>query len=115
MIVVIIQLDILPQKRNEFRQTISGMIGPTRSEKGCLGYHFTKDVEDENRFFILQYWQDQADLERHWCTERFSVFLGSFHLLKKTPAIKIHSVNFTAGIEAIEAAREKIKRGTQTR
>ena len=48
MIVVIIQLDVLAQKRNEFLQTISGMIAPTRSEKGCLGHHFSQDVEDEN-------------------------------------------------------------------
>ena len=114
MIVVIIQLDASPQKRNEFLMTISGMIGPTRSEKGCLGHHFSKDVEDENRFFIMQCWQDQAGLERHWCSDRFGVFLGSFHLLKKTPDIKIHAVTFTAGIEAAKAAREKIKCGTQT-
>jgi len=109
MIVVIIQLDVLAQKRNEFLQTISGMIAPTRSEKGCLGHHFSQDVEDENRFFIIQCWQDQADLDRHWCSDRFGVFLGSFHLLKKTPDIKIHAVTFTAGMETVKAAREKMK------
>jgi quinol monooxygenase YgiN len=106
MIVVVIQFDVLAQKRTEFVQTITRMIVPTRSERGCLAHHLSQDIKEENRFFIVQRWQDQADLDRYWRSDLFGAFLGSFHLLDKPPDIKIHAVSFTAGMEAVKAARE---------
>ncbi|MFZ2843234.1 putative quinol monooxygenase [Psychrobacter sp.] len=35
------------------------------TEKGCLQYELTQDVEDENQFVLIEKWATQVDLDAH--------------------------------------------------
>lgn len=110
MIFVIYQIDVMAEKQKEFHQAVPMILKTTPRQTGCLNYHLCRDISDDNRFFILEAWKDQPDLDAHWQSDRFGAFLGTFHLLKRPPTVQIHAVSYTAGMEAIKAVREKSKK-----
>jgi quinol monooxygenase YgiN len=109
MIIVIFRLEVLVEKRKEFLQTVPVILSTASQEPGCIRHHLSQDLESENRFFVIQAWERQSELDTYWCSDRFGTFLGTFHLLKNTPTLQIHAVSFTAGMEAVKAARSRLR------
>lgn len=109
MILVIYQLDVLLDKRKEFLQAVPMIFSTTAQQPGCVRQHICQDLDDNTSFLLLQEWENQTALDAHWQSDPYTVFLGSFHLLKRMPAPRIHAVSFTAGMEAIKAARKRSK------
>ena len=107
MIIVKITMDVLPEKQLEFTQTLLSMIEPTGKEVGCLSYAVLCDIEDKNRFSLMEEWETRKDLDHHIRSHRFGVLLGSKTLLCEPPIIQINTVSQSEGIEAIHAARVK--------
>jgi quinol monooxygenase YgiN len=107
MIVVIYQLDVLAEKHKEFIQAAPLILEAVPRQSGCLAHHLCQDHQHPERYFVVQKWANQADLDASWCDDRFGAFMGTFHLLKTEPTVEIHAVTFTAGIEAIKAVRTK--------
>ena len=107
MIVVTITMNVLPEKQKELVQTLLSMIEPTRKETGCLGYAVFCDIEDKNRFILLEEWETREDLDHHIRSYRFGVLLGSRTLLCEPPTIQINTVSQSEGMKAIDAARDK--------
>jgi quinol monooxygenase YgiN len=109
MILVIYQLEVLLDKRKEFLQVVPMIFSTTAQQQGCVRHHICQDFDDNNSFFVLQEWENQTALDAHWQSDPYAAFLGSFHLLKRAPYLQIHAVSFTAGMEAIKAARNRSK------
>lgn len=109
MILVFYEMDVLPEKQKEFLQAVPKILEVTPEQGGCLHHHVCRDLSDDHRFFVIQAWKDQLDLDTHWRSDRFSTFLGSSHLLKRPPSVNIHAISFTAGMESIKAARAKLQ------
>jgi quinol monooxygenase YgiN len=107
MIVMRITMNVLPAKRLEVMQTLLSMIEPTGKEAGCLSYAVFCDIEDKNRFSLLEEWETREDLEHHISSHRFGVLLGTKTLLCEPPKIQIHTVSRSEGMEAIHAAKDK--------
>ncbi len=107
MIIVRITMNVLPEKQLEVMQTLFSMIEPTGKEAGCLSYAVYCDIEDKNRFSLLEEWETREDLDHHIGSHRFSVFLGSKPLLCEPPKIQIHTVSKSEGMEAVHAVRNK--------
>ena len=76
MILVIIRMKVLSEKRLELSQTIASLVGSIRTEKGCQRCDFCQSTEDENRFFLLEEWNTQKDLTSYLKSERFMVLRG---------------------------------------
>jgi quinol monooxygenase YgiN len=109
MIIVILKMEVLAEKQKEFLQTVPKILSTASQEPGCIHHHLCQDLEGENRFTAIQAWERQSELDTYWCSDRFGTFLGTFHLLKNTPTLQIHAVSFTAGMEAVKAARSRLK------
>ena len=107
MIVVRITMNVLPVKQLELTQTLLSMIAPTEKEAGCLSYAVFCDIEDKNRFSLLEEWGTREDLNHHIRSHRFGVLLGSRTLLCEPPTIQIDTVSLSEGMEVIHAARNK--------
>jgi quinol monooxygenase YgiN len=101
MILVIIRMKVLPEKRVEFCQTIVSLIGTLRTEKGCLRCDFCRSMEDENELRILEEWDTQENLNSHLKSERFRVLRGAMSLLKEPYEMLVHPV--AAGKNTTEA------------
>ena len=107
MIIVRITMNVLPEKQLEVTQTLLSMIEPTGKEAGCLSYAVFCDIEDKNRFSLLEEWETREDLDHHIRSHRFGALLGSKTLLCEPPKIQINTVSQSEGMEAIDAARDK--------
>jgi quinol monooxygenase YgiN len=105
MVFVRITLNVLPEKQLEFTQTLLSMIEPTGKEAGCLGYAVFWDIEDKNRFNLLEEWATREDMDQHIRSHRFGVLLGTKTLLCEPPEIQIHTVSQSEGMEAVHAVR----------
>ena len=107
MIIVRITMNVLPEKQLEVTQTLLSMIDPTGKEAGCVSYAVFCDIEDKNRFSLLEEWETREDLDYHIRSHRFGVLLGSKTLLRAPPKIQINTVSQSEGMEAIDAVRGK--------
>lgn len=105
MVIVSIRMQVLPQKRGELLQALRGIADSARRDKGCVSHNLYLDMEDENRVRILETWETQEDLDKHWCTDGFSALLGTKHLLVEAPLFEIHSVSGTVGKETVDRVR----------
>ena len=100
-------MNVFPEKQLEVMQTLLSLIEPMGKESGCLSYSVFCDIEDKNRFNLLEEWETRKNLDRHIASHRFGVLLGTRALLYKPPKIQIHTVSQSEGMEAIHAIRSK--------
>jgi quinol monooxygenase YgiN len=92
MILVIILMKVLAEKRRELSQTIASLIGLIRTEKGCQRGDFCQSMEDENDFCLLEEWDTQENLKSHLKSERFRVVRGAMNLLQELYEMMFHTV-----------------------
>jgi quinol monooxygenase YgiN len=101
MILVIIRMGVLSEKRKELSQTIASLIGSVRTEKGCLRCNFCQNIEDENELYLLEEWDTHENLIGHQKSERFRILLGAMNLLKRPYEMMVHNVFRPEGIKEI--------------
>ena len=101
MILVIIRMKVLSEKRLELSQTIALLITSIRTEKGCKRCDFCQSIEEENRLFLLEEWDTQENLKDHLKSERFRILRGAMNLLKEPYEIMFHPVSHREGMEQI--------------
>ncbi len=89
MILVIIRMKVLAEKRKELSQTIALLIGSLRTEKGCRRCDFCRSMEDENELCILEEWDTRKNLNSHLKSERFRVLRGAMSLLQEPYEIEV--------------------------
>jgi len=93
MILVIIRMKVLSEKRLELSQTIALLIVSIRTEKGCKRCDFCQSTEDENKLWLLEEWDTQENLKSHLKSERFKVLRGAMNLLKEPYEMMFHTVS----------------------
>jgi quinol monooxygenase YgiN len=101
MILVIIRMKVLTEKRKELSQTIASLIGSMRTEKGCWQCDFFQSMEDENELCLLEKWDRQENLMRYLKSGRFKILRGAMNLLQEPYEMMFHTV--TAGKKRTEA------------
>jgi quinol monooxygenase YgiN len=101
MILVIIRMRVLAEKRMELSQTIASLIGSIRTEKGCRRCDFFQSMEDENELSLLEEWDTQENLKSHLKSERFRGLRGAMNLLQEPYEMMFHTV--AAGKKRTEA------------
>lgn len=101
MLLVIIRMKVLSEKRIELSQTLSSLVGSTKKEKGCLRCDFCQSVEDKNRLFLLEEWDTQENLMTHLKSEHFKVLRGAMNLLEEPYERIFHTVFHPAGISDV--------------
>ena len=97
MILVIIRMTALSEKRMEFSQTIASLSGLIRMEKGLQRCDFCQSIEDENRLFLLEEWDTRENLMTHMKSDHFRVLKGAMNLLKEPYEMKLHTVSHPQG------------------
>ena len=64
-IYVFARMHAKPGMRQELRDAMFAVQGPTRKEMGLLAYAAFQSVLDPDEFYIHSNWQDMASFERH--------------------------------------------------
>ena len=99
MILVIIRMKVLAEKRQELSQTIACLIGSIRTEKGCKRCDFCQSAEDENQLCLMEEWDTQESLKSHLRSKHFKILRGAMNLLKEPYEMMFHTVFHPAGME----------------
>jgi quinol monooxygenase YgiN len=47
------------------KQELLALVGPTRSEKGCINYDLHQSVENKSLFMFYENWVSKSDLDKH--------------------------------------------------
>ena len=101
MILVIIRMKVLSEKRMELSQTIASLSGSIRMEKRCQRCDFCQSIEDENRLFLLEEWDNKENLRSHLKSDQFRVLRGAMNLLQEPYERMFHTVSHREGMEEI--------------
>jgi quinol monooxygenase YgiN len=101
MVLVIIRMRVLSEKRMELSQAIGSLIGSIRMEKGCKRCNFCQSIGNENRLFLLEEWDTQGNLKSHLKSMHFRVLRGAMNLLQEPYEMMFHTVFHPAGMEGI--------------
>jgi quinol monooxygenase YgiN len=99
MILVLIRMKVLPEKRMELSQAMKSLSGSIRMENGCQRCDFCQSSEDENRFFLFEEWDTQENLMTHLKSEHFRVLRGAMNLLRESYERRFYSVFYPEGIK----------------
>ena len=99
VILLIIRMKVLPEKRKELSQPIASLIGSIRTEKGCKRCDLCQDIEYENELCFLGEWDTQENLKSHLKSERFKILRGAMYLLKEPYEMVFHTVFHVKGME----------------
>jgi quinol monooxygenase YgiN len=54
-----------PEKRTALLELLSSFVGKSRSERGCVDYHFHVSLDDPNTFYFYENWAERSDFDRH--------------------------------------------------
>ena len=92
MVLVILRMKVIAEKRGELCQTIVSLIDLLRTEKGCLRCDFCRGQEDENELHLIEEWDTRDNLCRHLNSNLFQVLRGAMHLLQEPYELRIHDV-----------------------
>ena len=57
-------------------EVLQGLIGPTRSEAGCINYDMHRDVADRALFMFHENWVSKAALDEHLAKPHLQAFLA---------------------------------------
>ena len=82
---VIARIRARHEKIDEMRALLSGLVGPTRAEPGCLRYELLHNLTDPSDFTFVEEWRDDAALESHFNTEHIRAALARFQELAAEP------------------------------
>ena len=99
MILVIIRMKVLSEKRMELSQTIVSLTGSIRKENGCNRCDFYQSTEDENKLCLVEEWDTKENLKSHLKSGRFRVLRGAMNLLKEPYEMVFHTAFDPARME----------------
>jgi quinol monooxygenase YgiN len=97
-------------KTDEFIGCIRALLTEFREEKGCLAYNLYQDIERENIYGLVAEWKTRKDMEKHFQTLNFKVFIGAIRVLCDKFEIIITEVKEKGGFE-LAMRRFKIPAG----
>ena len=107
MMIVRVILKAHPEKHLEVLQTLLSLMEPVRKDSGCRSCCAFCDIDDRNRFTLLEEWETQKDMDNHIRSLQFGVLLGTKTLLSEPPHIRIYTVSQTCGMDTVQALRRK--------
>ncbi len=82
---VIARIKARPDKVDEMRALLAGLVGPTRAEPGCLRYELLHNTADPTDFTFVEEWSGDHALESHFNTEHVKAALTRFQELAAEP------------------------------
>ena len=74
-IILNVVLEAASGREQELADMLSRLVGPTRSEPGCLGYELNTSLEKPGTFLFYEKFASQAALDEHINSSHFQSFL----------------------------------------
>jgi len=101
MILVIMRMKVLPEKRLELSQALVSLTGSIRKNKGCRSCNFCQNLENENDLCLIEEWDTLESFRAHLKSENFKVFRGAMSLLEDRCSAMFHTVSHSEEMEGL--------------
>jgi quinol monooxygenase YgiN len=82
VLIVLGRMDIHPDDVEAAIALANSMAEQTRKERGCLLYAFGLDLDQRNRFWLTEQWQDEEALAEHFTTSHMMAFRVGLETLR---------------------------------
>ena len=105
MIILMITMIALRDKRQEIMQTLMAMIEIMSNENGCRNFQVSQNIKNKNSFSSVGEWDTREAFYQYVRSDNFSVLLGTKSFLTSSLQIQILTVSNSEGIELINAIR----------
>lgn len=73
-ITVVARFKALGGMEDKLRELLLTLIGPSRSDKGCINYDLHQSIEDPTIFVFYENWSGKDSLDRHSATAHVQAF-----------------------------------------
>jgi len=83
MILVIMRMKVISEKRLELSQAIVSLTDSIRAKKGCRSCDFCQSLENENGLCLIEEWDTLENFKAHLNSELFKVVRGAMNLLEE--------------------------------
>ncbi|AFY51310.1 hypothetical protein Nos7524_5620 (plasmid) [Nostoc sp. PCC 7524] len=100
---VVARFVALPDKVEELKALLLGLIEPTGQEAGVIKYQLLQNQSDPTDFTFVEEWESEAALDTHLASRRLQVPIAKLEGLIATPP-DIRRYSLLAGIPSIPLA-----------
>jgi quinol monooxygenase YgiN len=73
---VILRLTAKPEKVEELKSVLAGLVAPTRKEPGCISYEILQNNADPCDFTFVEEWRDETAINSHWASAHVQAALA---------------------------------------
>ena len=102
MIVVVARVKTDAEHREEMVRLGQTVAAASRQEAGCLNYALFEDSERENEFVMIEEWEDDEALQRHFTTPHIAAFMSAMPAtLVAPPDIRFHTIESTRDLSNV--------------
>ena len=86
MIVLLAKSRLQEGKQQEFISVAEKLVRATREEPGCIYYDLVQDASDENVFYFVEKYQDDAAVEAHKASVHFQTYVPMLNAFREGPS-----------------------------
>jgi len=102
MIVVVARVSTDAERRDEMVRLGQTVAAASREEAGCLNYALYQNTESENDFVMVEEWEDDEALQRHFRTAHIAAFMGALPAtLVAPPDVRFHTIESTRDLSNV--------------
>jgi len=105
MIHASLRMKFAPDRFAAARDILLALVERTRVSPGCLGCEMYQDLRDRHVLLLEEWWETQADLDRHLRSETYGRVILVMEMATEKPLIKFCEISHSSGLEAVERAR----------
>lgn len=84
-ITVLARVRVIKGMEEGVKKELLSLIGPTRSEEGCLRYDLHQSMEDPSQFMFYENWASKKDLDDHLNMPYMKAHLRKAHEIFSEP------------------------------
>jgi quinol monooxygenase YgiN len=104
MIVVVGRVTTDAARRQELVRVGQAIASASREEEGCISYRVYEDTERANDFVVVEEWESQEALDRHFRTPHVAEFMRALPAaIAGPPDVKFHSVAHSTDLADLPA------------
>jgi quinol monooxygenase YgiN len=104
MIVVVGRVRTDLGKRAELVRIGQAVAAASRAEAGCISYRLYEDTEIENEFVVVEEWEDETALKRHFATAHVGEFMRAIPAtIVAPPDVKFHTIASSMDLADVSA------------
>ena len=97
-----LHMEFMRETCDEAAAVLRSLVGPVRSETGCIATRLLRDTEDGCELTWVEEWRDVEDFERHLRGAAFRRILAVIELAAAPPVVEIDDVSSRRGFELVE-------------